>query len=289
MQLESEVAELNDRLSSRQQAGGGNTPDRPTNFQPSDCANHPPLFNRGLEPILDSIKEDISHEVSRKSNSPDIPEKESSSLSCTPILPRLKSHASVPSICSGVSNEGAKYPPNLRPPLLTTSASFNQKLSSISRLQEEEIRSSTSWNGSIDSGVLFNSETSSGVSNEGAKYPPNLRPPQLTTSASFNQKLSSISRLQEEEIRSSTSWNGSIDSGVLFNSETSSVIQFPSETDSGIHSIQSFSKAENSSTHGKMEPMSEEVEPVASSSTLTKSSDDDISFADAIFAALGMK
>ena len=214
-QLESNVAELNDSLS-MWRAGG--TPGRPVSFTDLDfgthrssyCANPPPIFNGGLETILDSSKEDISYKASHESDSLYLPENESSSLSCSPVLPSLKSHASVPSISSGGSSGGAKRPSNPSPPQMTTSTSFNQKLASSP----------------------------------------------------------SISRLQDET-SSNISRNSSIDSGIQFASE-----------------------AENGSTHGGVEPMSQVVEPVASASTLAKPSAEDVrksvGFADDIFATLGL-
>ncbi len=174
-QLESNVAELNDSISSWR-ASGGNTPGRPTSFTDLDfgsnsrssyCADPPPFSNGGLETILDSSKEDISYKASHESDSLYLPENESSSLSCSPILPSLKSHASVPSISSG----GAKRPTNPSPPQLTTSTSFNNKLvssPSISRLQDET-SSNISRNSSIDSGIQFASEAENGSTNGGVE------------------------------------------------------------------------------------------------------------------------
>ena len=183
-QLECNVAELNDSIS-LWRSGGGNSvssPGRPISFTDLDfgtsrssyCGNPPPVLNGGLETILDSSKEDISYKASHESDSLYLPENEESSLSCSPVLRSLKSHASIPSISSGGSNSSsgaAKRPHNPSPPQLTTSTSFTNHLASspsISRLQDET-GSNISRNSSIDSGIQFASEAENGSTNGGVE------------------------------------------------------------------------------------------------------------------------
>lgn len=178
-QLESNVSELTASLSMLRAASSNTqSPGRPTSFTDLDfnvprspfCPNSSSLggFN-GLETILDSSKEDISYKTSTESDSLYLAEQESSSNSCSPVLPPLKSHASIPSINSSTGSNGGgggapKRPANPSPPLLKTSTSFSGRLAnspSIARLQDET-SSNISRNSSIDSGIQFASEAENG-------------------------------------------------------------------------------------------------------------------------------
>lgn len=168
------MSELTDSLSAWRASGNSASPGRPTSFTDLDfgvprsphCVNSLYGFN-GLETILDSSKEDISYKTSNESDSLYLAEQESSSTSCSPILPPLQSHASIPSINSNGSNGATKRPANPSPPLIKTSTSFNSRLASspsIIRLQDET-SSNISRNSSIDSGIQFASEAENGSAN----------------------------------------------------------------------------------------------------------------------------
>ena len=177
-QLENNVSELSDSLSTWRATGSSSgrlssiTDLDFGNSRLSYCEDTPRGLNGGLETILDSSKEDLykastdleqekdAYKTSAESDSLYLPEHDTSSNSCSPVLTSLKSHPSVPSInsSSGASKRSADPSPQLR-----TSTSYTSRLAhspSITRLQDE-----TGSNSSIDSGIQFASEAENGSGN----------------------------------------------------------------------------------------------------------------------------
>lgn len=184
-QLENNVSELSDSISMWRATGSSGRLSSSTDLdfgtsRLSYCEDSPHVFNGGLETILDTSKEDIYREITeleflseqekdiyKEPDSLYLPEHDTSSNSCSPVLPLLKSHPSVPSISSaegssGVSKKSADPSPQLR-----TSTSYTSRLAhspSITRLQDET-GSNISRNSSIDSGIQFASEAENGSGN----------------------------------------------------------------------------------------------------------------------------
>lgn len=139
----------------------------------SYCEDTPHGSSRGPETILDGSKEDLYkastelekdvYKTSAESDSLYLPEHDTSSNSCSPVLPSLKSHPSVPSINSAGGSSGASKRSADPSPQLRTSTSYTSRLAhspSITRLQDE-----TGSNSSIDSGIQFASEAENGSAN----------------------------------------------------------------------------------------------------------------------------
>lgn len=171
--------ELSDSISTWRISNNVISPGRPSSFTDLDFVTPRSSYHMNsqysineIETTLDSSKEDISCRTSNESDSLSLLEHESSTHSSSPVLPSLKSHASVSSISS--NGLPPKRPANPSPPQLKTSVSFNSRLAnspSISRLQDET-SSNISRNSSIDSGIQFASEAENGSANGLEVIPP---------------------------------------------------------------------------------------------------------------------
>lgn len=173
-QLENNVSELNDSISVWRVSG--QSPGRPTSFTGLDfgtsrssyCEDSPHGGFNGLETILDDTSKEDIYKASTESDSLYLPEHGSSSNSCSPVLPPLKSHPSIHSLASGGSSSAKRSADPSPSPQLRTSTSFTSRLAnspSITRLQDET-GSNISRNSSIDSGIQFASEAENGSANE---------------------------------------------------------------------------------------------------------------------------
>lgn len=183
-QLESNVSELSDSISMWRSTGSSGRLSSSSDLdfvtsRLSYCENPPHVFGGGLETILDTSKEDIYRESTeseflpehekdmyKESDSLYLPEHDTSSNSCSPVQPLLKSHPSVPSISSAGGSSSSKKSGDPSPQL-RTSTSYTSRLAhspSITRLQDET-GSNISRNSSIDSGIQFASEAENGSAN----------------------------------------------------------------------------------------------------------------------------
>ena len=169
-QLEGDVAELTDSISNWRLSGSFSRP--LSTFSEIEYTESPKRLStsyslgashNSLESTLTSSKEEeISVKTGSGSDSMLAPETESTSNSCSPVLPPLGSNTLTRSPVSGSSQ---KRQASVSPPL-KGSASMNKIANSpsISRLQDET-SSNISRNSSIDSGIQFASEAENGSAN----------------------------------------------------------------------------------------------------------------------------
>lgn len=171
-QLEGDVAELTDNISTWRMSGSYGRPIS-TLSEVDECCETPqrPLssykfdFSTGqssLESTLTSSKEeDSSTKTSSGSDSLLATEVESTSNSCSPVLPQVTANGLTRSPVSGSQKRQKSASPQLK-----GSVSMNgiANSPSISRLQDET-SSNISRNSSIDSGIQFASEAENGSAN----------------------------------------------------------------------------------------------------------------------------
>ncbi len=175
-QLEGDVAELTDNISNWRLSGSYGRPlstlseleysESPK--RTSAVYNSLGTSHNSLESTLTSSKEEVSVKTSSGSGSDSMlaPDADSTSNSCSPVLPPLGGGTGSTPTRSPVSSGSHKSRQTSVSPPLKGSVSMNKIANSpsISRLQDET-SSNISRNSSIDSGIQFASEAENGSAN----------------------------------------------------------------------------------------------------------------------------